>query len=512
MADKNIGSFPAVTAMGVTDLFVLEQAGVAKKLTGQLLKATLLAWLEGHGGIKSIVFNDDSTMTVTADDGTAWTSGTLKGETGPKGAQGIAGASSVLAVTAAAATTDHPNGGYRVTLTTATPQESGSPVVATEEFVVWDGRDGIDGRNGTDGVDGKDGTNGVDGKDGTDGTDGKSIQLDSSMTWNSSMGRSFQVSWGPMFVPSWKAGDVVLNPTNGQVFRVDTFSGKSATMYYQGDLTGPAGPTGATGATGATGEQGPKGDGLQIDGTAATYADLPTLTAEDKGKAYAVAADGQLYYWDGSAWPAESAGIPLKGEDGISPTVTTENTVASGLVPAVKVTITDKDGDHEFTIKDGKAGKNGTAGTHGDSVTVTVSPLSATEEHTNGGQQLTFKKTTYPSSGGSSVSTEAVELWHGNNGISSSFLDVTFTVSDSAAVSDKTVEEVYNAYLAGYQVRGKSSGEIFQLAWCEKLETDSYQIEFASLGGIGNSVAVDRISVADAAGSTTSWTSERIYA
>lgn len=99
MADKNINQLPEVTAMGVTDLFVLEQAGAAKKLTGQLLKTSLLAWLDGHGGIKSIVFNeaDDGdgpyeetpcTMTITAADGETWTSPDLRGARGEPGDKG----------------------------------------------------------------------------------------------------------------------------------------------------------------------------------------------------------------------------------------------------------------------------------------------------------------------------------------------------------------------------------------------------------------------------------------
>lgn len=54
--------------------------------------------------------------------------------------------------------------------------------------------------------------------------------------------------------------------------------------------------------------RGPKGDGLKIDGTAPTYAQLPTLTESDAGKAYMVVSDGRLYIWDGTAWPAEGAG------------------------------------------------------------------------------------------------------------------------------------------------------------------------------------------------------------
>ena len=85
MADRAISQLAAVTAMGVPDLFVLEQSGEARSLTGQKLKATLMEWLDGHGGIRSIVFNADDTMTITTADGTAWTSGSLRGSQGPQG-------------------------------------------------------------------------------------------------------------------------------------------------------------------------------------------------------------------------------------------------------------------------------------------------------------------------------------------------------------------------------------------------------------------------------------------
>lgn len=112
----------------------------------------------------------------------------------------------------------------------------------------------------------------------------------------------------------------------------------------------------------------------------------------------------------------------------ISPTVKLQNTYAAGMIPAVEVTITDKDGDHVFTIKDGKAGKNGTAGVHGDSVQVFTSELSGTEVHPNGGYQITFRQTTYPANGGNStISSQSLQLWHGADG------DVSLGITGAAA-------------------------------------------------------------------------------
>jgi hypothetical protein len=83
-----------------------------------------------------------------------------------------------------------------------------------------------------------------------------------------------------------------------------------------GNIKGPKGDTGATGSTG------PAGAGVQITGTAATYANLPTgLTSGDAGHAYIVTTDGAshtgyLYVWDGSAFPADGSGVPFQGPKG----------------------------------------------------------------------------------------------------------------------------------------------------------------------------------------------------
>lgn len=54
MADKSVGGLVAATRVTPTDLFVLEQSGTAKKLTGQILGNWLVSVADGHGGIKSI--------------------------------------------------------------------------------------------------------------------------------------------------------------------------------------------------------------------------------------------------------------------------------------------------------------------------------------------------------------------------------------------------------------------------------------------------------------------------
>ena len=54
MADKSVGELIAAQSVTPTDLFVLEQNGVAKKLTGQTLENWLVSFADGHGGIQNI--------------------------------------------------------------------------------------------------------------------------------------------------------------------------------------------------------------------------------------------------------------------------------------------------------------------------------------------------------------------------------------------------------------------------------------------------------------------------
>lgn len=55
MADKAISQLNAASEITSVDLFVLEQAGEAKKLTGQILENWLLSYADGHGGVQSFV-------------------------------------------------------------------------------------------------------------------------------------------------------------------------------------------------------------------------------------------------------------------------------------------------------------------------------------------------------------------------------------------------------------------------------------------------------------------------
>lgn len=94
MADRSISELPAASTIGATDLFVLQQANAAKKLTGQALENWLLQMADGHGGIQSISKTSSAgsnpivdTYTITFADTTTSTFTVTNGIKGDKGAQ-----------------------------------------------------------------------------------------------------------------------------------------------------------------------------------------------------------------------------------------------------------------------------------------------------------------------------------------------------------------------------------------------------------------------------------------
>lgn len=83
MADKQIGQLPRATSITVSDLFVLEQIGTAKSVTGQTLISDFATALDGHGGIASFEKTSTSGLTdvytLTTTDGTTYTVNVVNG-------------------------------------------------------------------------------------------------------------------------------------------------------------------------------------------------------------------------------------------------------------------------------------------------------------------------------------------------------------------------------------------------------------------------------------------------
>ena len=82
-------------------------------------------------------------------------------------------------------------------------------------------------------------------------------------------------------------------------------------------LPGPQGPQGPQGLQGVQGPVGEDGAGIEIAGSVAAYANLPTgLTAANSGEGYLVQADGRLYIWDGDSFPTNGQGVEFRGPVG----------------------------------------------------------------------------------------------------------------------------------------------------------------------------------------------------
>ena len=147
-----------------------------------------------------------------------------------------------------------------------------------------------------------------------------------------------------------------------------------------GNLKGPKGDTGTTGTKGDTGTA---GAGVSIAGTVATYATLPSgLGPSDNGKGYLVSADGKLYVWDGSAFPADGAGANFQGPAGVSASVAagTATGLAAGASPTVTNSGSGTAAVFDFGIPAGAKGDTGNTGATGSAATVTAgsaTPLAA---------------------------------------------------------------------------------------------------------------------------------------
>ncbi len=333
MADKNINQLPEVTAMGVTDLFVLEQAGAAKKLTGQLLKASLMAWLDGHGGVKSFAYDEDTgKVTIVTTDGTTLTTGDLRGKNGHMihaydlggpGSPGeylITSFSSVNPMPEDWAVGDLILNSYgdMWVISKITPTDDGYEVRL--DFMV--SLVGPQGDSPTIGSNGHwwvgDTDTGVVAR-GDTGTHGSDVTVTSAAV----AGTEEHPNGGVKLTIT----ETIYDET-GAASQVNTIE----KTIWNGN-TGPTGPQGTAPHIGDNGHwyvgdvdtgvnaKGDKGDGLKIDGSVPTYADLPTLTAADMGKTYLVDADGRLYFWSGTAWPASGSGLLIKGEDGLTPNI-----------------------------------------------------------------------------------------------------------------------------------------------------------------------------------------------
>lgn len=97
----------------------------------------------------------------------------------------------------------------------------------------------------------------------------------------------------------------------------DLTSGSVTVTTPLGPSTNIVVPPQSTNVLTSPGHVGPPGAGVNLAGAVDTYADLPsTLGSSDTGKAYVVNADGKLYVWSGTSFPASGSGSAFRGDTG----------------------------------------------------------------------------------------------------------------------------------------------------------------------------------------------------
>ena len=139
---------------------------------------------------------------------------------------------------------------------------------------------------------------------------------------------------------------------------------------------------------GDPGDPGADGKGISIAGTVATYSALPTglNSTTDSGKGYFVTADGLLYIWNGTAFPANGSGTAFQGPIGNAATVAagTTTTGAAGSSALVTNSGSSSAATFNFTIPKGDPGDAGAAATIAVG-TVTTGAAGSSAAVTNGG-------------------------------------------------------------------------------------------------------------------------------
>ena len=144
MANKQISQLTEATSVNVSDLFVLEQSGAAKKLTGQTLMNDLATALDGHGGIQSITRTATvglvDTYTITFADTTTATFTVTNGADGANGTNGTNGANGVTftpSVSGAGVISWTNDGGLPNPASVNIKGDTGATGAATYTYIKW---------------------------------------------------------------------------------------------------------------------------------------------------------------------------------------------------------------------------------------------------------------------------------------------------------------------------------------------------------------------------------------
>jgi hypothetical protein len=250
-----------------------------------------------------------------------------------------------------------------VSITVAVDRTNGTGTYSDWVFAVA----GIPGTNGTVGVNGAagptgpTGPTGLVGATGPTGLQGQGLRLENVVADVASLPAT--AALGAAFIISSTQEIYIYNGTAWQ--NGGTYKGP----------TGSTGSTGATGPTGSTGATGAAGRSINIKGTKANVAALPS-SGNSSGDSWIVLTDLHLYVWDGSAWL--DAG-QFQGPTGATGPATIAVGTVSSTGPSGTTTVTNSGtgtaGVFDFVLQQGPTGATGPTG---NAATVAIGTITST--------------------------------------------------------------------------------------------------------------------------------------
>ena len=250
-----------------------------------------------------------------------------------------------------------------VSISVSVDTKNGSGTLADWVFAVVGnpGTAGAAGATGPTGPGGANGTAGATGPTGATGATGQSLTLQGTVSNVGSL---------PAGAP---LGATYLVTATNELY---IWSGTAWTSggQFRGP-TGPTGSTGPTGATGPTGSTGAAGRSINIKGTKANVAALPS-SGNTSGDSWIVLTDLHLYVWDGSLWVDAGQFQGPTGATGPA-TIAVGTTTSTGPTgnPSVTNSGTAQDAVLDFVLKQGPTGPTGPTG---QVATVNVGTVSST--------------------------------------------------------------------------------------------------------------------------------------
>ena len=237
-----------------------------------------------------------------------------------------------------------------VSITVAVDSKNGSGTYSDWVFAVTGnpGLSGTSGSNGAAGPTGATGSAGATGPTGSTGATGTSLQLQGTVANVAALPASSFL------------GSTYLTEDTQEIY---IWSGVA--WSNGGRFKGPTGATGQTGATGSTGPTGPTGSAgrsINVKGTKADVAALPS-SGNVAGDSWIVLTDLHLYVWDGSTWLDAGQFQGPTGATGPA-TISVGTVTATGPTgtPSVTNSGTSAVGVFDFVLQQGPVGVTGPTG------------------------------------------------------------------------------------------------------------------------------------------------------